>query len=423
MASFDFDNIVIGSGFGGAASALRLSEKGYRVLVLEKGRRFEADDFAKSNWRLDKFLWMPWLGFKGPFQTAFTRKLMAISGAGVGGGSLVYGNTHLIPDDSVFNSPPWSDIHSNWSPRLAPFYALAQRMIGVQQNTWEGEADKTIKQVAEQLGRGDSYTRVYSGLLYPEGHEVFGSAPELDKLGAERGDPYFNGEGPARKSCNYCGNCMVGCRENAKNTLDKNYLFFAERNGVEIRAESKVTRIEPLANALGERDGSAGYRVTVEQGSNFFGRKRYSLTARGVTLSAGVLGTIPLLLQMRDLHKTLPNISPLLGREVMSNSETLLTVNDRSDRGIDHSVGTAISSMICPDDETKIQVVRYGAANDGSWLVVPNVPLTSKHAGIPRWLTMLGNMLRSPLKTLRVINPLGVAAERRYLAARSTFGA
>ncbi|MGF1875997.1 GMC oxidoreductase [Photobacterium frigidiphilum] len=422
MSQFDFDNIVVGSGFGGAVSALRLTEKGYRVLVLEKGKRYEAQDFAKSNWRINKFLWIPWLGLRGPLQVAFTRKLSVVYSAGVGGGSLVYGNTHLVPDDKVFNSPLWSDIHDDWQLRLKPYYALAQRMIGLQQNVWEGEADKTLKQVAQELGCGDTYTTVYSGLLYPEGHDVFGSEPNESTLGADRGDPYFNGEGPKRNSCNYCGNCMVGCRNNAKNTLDKNYLYFAERNGAEIRAESKVTRIEPIANDAGLQDGSAGYVITVEEGMGLIGRKKYTITTYGLTLSAGVLGSIPLLLKMRDVDKTLPNISTELGRQVMTNSETLLTVNDRHDRmpSVDQSLGTAITSMIHPDDETKIQVVRYGATNDASWITVPNIPLTSKHAGIPRVVTMLGNMVRHPITTLRVMNPVGKAKRGVWLLVMQT---
>ncbi len=406
---FDFDQVVVGSGFGGAVSALRLSEKGNRVLVLEKGRRFEASDFAKSNWRLDKFVWMPWVFMRGPFQCFFTRKLTAVTGAGVGGGSLVYANTHLIPDESVFSRFPWSAMRPDWHAQLTPFYALAQRMIGVAENKWSGPADAQLKQVAKALGREDTFTNVNSGLLYPNNEEP----------GSDRGDPYFNGEGPNRNSCNYCGACMVGCRHNAKNTLDKNYLFFAERNGAEIRAESKVIRIAPIANEKGLYDGTAGYEITVRVGMGVIAKETYTITTRGVVISAGVLGTIPLLLKMRNVDKTLPNISSQLGREVMTNSETLVTVTHNGDEK-DLEFGTAITSMIEPDDETKIQVCRYGKGNDASWLTMTNVPISDQRGKMPRFVDMFYQMLKHPLRTLRLINPLGKGRKGIWLLVMQT---
>lgn len=414
-SNFDFDQIIIGSGFGGSASALRLTEKGFRVLILERGKRIETKDFSPSSWNLKRFMWLPQLGLTGPFTLSFTRKINLVHGSAVGGGSLVYGNTHLIPEESVFAESAWTGMHEDWYPRLAPYYALAQRMIGVQQNRFFGPADLVLKNVASDMGREDTFKTVYSGLLYPKGEDKVSQNVDVERLGESRGDPYFNGDGPLRNSCRYCGNCMSGCRYNAKNTLDKNYLFFAERNGAEIRPESNVTKIEPIADEHGNKDGSAGYIIHVTQGLGLFNKKKYTLTTRGVVVSAGVFGTMPLLLKMRDVEKTLPNLSPNLGQNVLTNSETLLTVShDRLDlQGQREEIwnGTAITSIFAPDDETKVEIVRYAKGSDASFAGAINVPLTDKHPGIPRALSMLTNIIRQPFKSVKMVNPIGKAKD------------
>ena len=422
--NFDFDQIVIGSGFGGAASALRLTEKGFRVLVLERGKRFDSKDFAPSNWNLKRFMWLPQLGLTGPFTLSVTRKINLVHGSAVGGGSLVYGNTHFIPAAEIFNDNAWTEMHDDWHTRLAPYYALAQRMIGVQQNRFFGPADLVLKNVATDMQREDTFKTVYSGLLYPKGEDKVSQNVNVTALGEDRGDPYFNGDGPQRNSCNYCGNCMSGCRYNAKNSLDKNYLFFAERNGAEIRTECNVTKIEPIADANGAKDGSAGYVIHLTQGLGLFNRKHYTLTTRGVVVSAGVFGTMPLLLKMRDVEQTLPNLSANLGQNVLTNSETLLTVShdrlDQQGQAEEAWRGTAITSIFAPDDETKVEIVRYAKGSDAGFAGATSVPLTNKQDGIPRPLTMLVNMLKQPLKTIKLLNPVGKAKDSVILLVMQT---
>lgn len=422
--AFDFDQVIIGSGFGGSVSALRLTEKGNKVLVLERGKRLKSDDFPKSNWNIRRFLWMPKLGLTGAFTLSFTRKINLVHGSGVGGGSLVYGNTHLIPNENVFNNSGWQSMYPNWFEKLAPHYAVAQRMIGVQKNRYFGPADLILKDVAKDMGKEDSFSTVYSGLLYPEGKNQVSQTINPEMLGKDRGDPYFNGDGPSRNSCTYCGNCMTGCRDNAKNSLDKNYLYFAERNGAEIRAESNVTKIKPILGSNGKDDGRNGYEIYVTEGLNPLSHKKYIIRAKGVIVSAGVFGTMPLLLKMRDVDKTLPHLSQNLGNNVLTNSETLLTVShDRQNKqGQKEEVwnGTAISSIFSPDDETKVEVVRYAKGSDAAFVGAASVPLTSKNAGVPRSITMLANIVKNPLKSVKLMNPVGKAKDTIVLLVMQT---
>ncbi len=400
--NFDYDQIVVGSGFGGACSALRLSEKGHRVLVLEKGRRWQDQEFSDNSWNLKKFLWAPRLGLTGNLQITFTNKITALQGVGVGGGSLVYANVHLIPKDEVFESEAWSRIHPDWKQRLMPFYGLAQRMIGVTKSRYENQADEALKETARRMGRDETYQTVNTGVLFPE--------EPGDMSGKDRGDPYFSGQGPDRNSCRSCGGCTMGCRHNAKNTLEKNYLWFAERNGVEIRAESEVTRIEPLPNEQGMRNGSAGYELTVQNSIGLI-KKRYKLRTRGVVLSAGVFGTVPFLLKARDVDRTLPGISQELGRRVRTNSETLIVNTckfpDPNGQPGEICVGPTITSMFDPDDETRIEINRFPRYGDATFALQSAVPLTDSQGQIPRPVSMLINIIRQPLKTLRMLNPVG----------------
>lgn len=400
---FDFDQVVIGSGFGGACSALRLSEKGHRVLVLEKGKRWKDEEFSDNSWNMKKFLWAPALGMTGTMQISLTSKITALHGVGVGGGSLVYANVHLIPKQEVFESESWTRVHPDWRTRLLPYYGLAQRMIGVTKSEYENAADDALRETARRMGREDTYQTVNTGVLFAEDPN--------DMSGQDRGDPYFEGEGPQRNNCQHCGGCTMGCRHNAKNTLMKNYLWFAERNGVEIRAESRVTRIEPLADANGNRNGSAGYELTIESSTAFFAKQRYKLRTRGVVVSAGVFGTIPLLLKARDDDGTLPNLSQQLGREVRTNSETLIvnTCNFKDENGNNREIceGPTITSMFDPDDETRIEINRFPRYGDATFALQSGAPLTDAHGNIPRPISMLINMIRQPIKTLRMLNPVG----------------
>ncbi|MFC3901522.1 cholesterol oxidase [Acinetobacter marinus] len=387
---FDFDQIIIGSGFGGSVSALRLSEKGNKVLVLEKGLRRKDEDFPKTNLDTKNYLWAPELGLKGTLQMSFTNKVTVVHGVGVGGGSQIYANVHFIPDDEVFQSPAWSKIRTDWKDALLPYYSLAQRMLGTAKNSYTNIADETLKQVAEEMGHGSSYKTVATGVFFPQAD---GARAKTVK------DPYFNGDGPDRQTCQYCGNCIIGCRYNSKNTLMKNYLYFAERNGVEIRPSSEVLKIVPL-NA----DGSAGYEVHVKE-TTASGTRTYTVKSRGVVVSAGVMGTVPLLLKMRDQAKTLPNMSKLLGQQIRTNSETLTTANDTREKVDD---GVAISSFISVDANTNMEVNRFREGSDGTWLYVPYVPMVTGQGAV-RIMKFIFNTLLHPLKTFKMLRPKGKA--------------
>ena len=399
MQEFDFDQIIIGSGFGGSVSALRLTEKGNRVLVLEKGPRRADKDFAKDNSQAKDYLWEPKLGLRGATQISYTSKTTVIHGIGVGGGSQVYANVHFIPEASVFSSEAWRKSRNDWQQVLAPFYALAQRMLGTTKNTHSNIADKTLHEVAKDLGRGDSYELVSTGVVFPEKDQL---------KGKKIADPYFNGDGPGRATCQFCGSCVLGCRFNAKNTLLKNYLYFAERNGCEIRPDCEVIKIEPL-KAADNADGSKGYSVTVRE-EYMQGEKRkkktYTLSARGIVLSAGVMGTIPLLLKMRDQDRTLPNISQKLGQEIRTNSETLTSaVNMKAEV----SEGVTISSLIAVDDETNMEINRFNEGSDKTWRYVPYVPMVTG-TGFIRILKFFGNTILHPIKFFKVLGIKGKAS-------------
>lgn len=405
-SEFDFDQVVIGSGFGGSCSALRLTEKGYKVLVLEKGKRWKDSDFPSTNWNFKKYLWAPKLGLTGPWQMSFTRKVVALHGSGVGGGSLIYANTHYIPQKTIFESEQWTKTRNNWYDTLLPFYGLAQRMLGTSAGRFEGVADKLLKEVAEDMGRSDTYELVDTGVYY---EDQFKAADNKE-------EPYFSGEGPKREACNLCARCMMGCPKNAKNTLEKNYLYFAERNGAEIRSESQVTHIEPLANKEGVRDGSAGYELTVKS-STGWRSKQYKIRTKGVVLSAGVVGSLNMLMASKYKTKTLPSIPDLIGRQVRTNSETFYSVGFDTKKTYQEdqiSKGLAITSSFKPDDITTIEPVRFNKGSDSAWLSFFMVPLTDT-GGIPRGLRLLINMIMQPLTTLKLMNPIGKARRNNVL--------
>jgi cholesterol oxidase len=326
-----WDAIVIGSGFGGSVSALRLAEKGYRVLVLEKGRRFQPEDFPRTNRQIRRWMWMPRLGCRGPFQMTFLPHLTALSGVGVGGGSLVYANTLPVPGASFFQAASWAGL-ADWQSELAPHYRTAQRMLGATTNRLPGDADEALRRLARSLGREECYGMNPVGVYFGE-------------PGVRVSDPYFGGRGPDRTGCLGCGGCMLGCRHNAKNSLDKNYLYLAEAAGVQLLAETEVTGVAPVAG---------GYEVETSRG-------RYE--ARRVFLAGGVLGTVSLLLKMKESQRGLPALSPTLGHFVRTNSESLIGVVSRR-QDLDMSQGVAIGSIYQCDEQSHLEPCRYPPGSD-----------------------------------------------------------
>ena len=335
-----FDVVVIGSGFGGSVSALRLTEKGYKVAILEAGRRFEDDDFPKTSWRINKFLYFPKLGLKGIQRIHFLHDVLVLAGAGVGGGSLVYANTLYIPPDSYFEDKQWGNI-TDWKSELIPWYDQAARMLGVTENPYFSPSDRAMKDAAIEMGVGHTFKMAPLGVY-------FGDGP-----GKTAPDPFFGGKGPERTGCLLCGACMSGCRNNAKNTLPKNYLGLAEGAGAKVFAEQTVTKIEE------QSDGS--WRVTAKKSSAWFGRSRV-FTAQSVVVAAGTYNTQKLLHTMKE-RGTLPKLSDALGKLSRTNSESL-TGALMPNTDIDFSQGAAITSSFFPDENTHIEPVRYGVGSN-----------------------------------------------------------
>ncbi len=381
--SFDYDFIIVGSGFGGSVSALRLAEKGYKVAVLERGKRWRTDDFPKTNWNVRKYLWAPMIRCFGIQAITLLRDVMILHGCGVGGGSLVYANTLLVPPDEVFDDPRWRAL-GNWKENLAPHYATAQRMLGVTTAPCPTETDDLLKEIAGDLGRGDTYHPTEVGVFFGE-------------PGQTVPDPYFGGQGPERSGCIECGGCMVGCRHNAKNTLDKNYLYLAERLGVEIIPETLVRDIRELPGG--------GYEIETQKITDWIFKRRRTFRARGVVLSGGVLGTVPLLLKCKQ-RGSLPRLSDALGNYVRTNSEAIVSSTSRR-RNVDYSRGIAIASGFWPADDTHVEMVRYGKGQD--FMSLLSTSLTAGGPPWPRPLRLLCEIVRHPLRFLRLCNPFGWA--------------
>jgi cholesterol oxidase len=374
-----YDFVIIGSGFGGSVCAMRLTEKGYSVLVLERGKRFDDRDFPKTNWNLPKYLWLPALRCFGIFQMTFLNGQLALHGSGVGGGSLTYGNVLMEPDDRLFQSPAWSHL-ADWKSLLKPHYETARCMLGVTRNPKLWHADQKMNEIAEELGRGQTFHPTDVGVYFGE----------PGKEGEPVPDPYFGGEGPARAGCNHCGGCLVGCRFNAKNTLTKNYLYFAEKNGAIIVQEATVTDIRPIHLANNR------YQVEFRSTTKPFARHQ-SVQARHVIVAAGALGTIELLFRCRDVTRSLPRISPRLGDNVRTNSENIMGVTSR-DKHIDYSQGIAISSIFQADEVTRIEPVRY--SDGSSFLRLMAAPHASGPSAFIRSLRTLWSMIRHPVDFL-----------------------
>ncbi len=385
MTKTTYDYVIIGSGFGGSVSAMRLTEKGYSVLVLEKGKRFEDKDFAKTNWQYWKYLWMPAIRAHGILQISILKGVMVLHGAGVGGGSLGYANVLEVPTDETFATPAWNQ-NIKWGEALKPHYETAKKMLGVARNPKLWKADLILKQMAEERGMGHTFRATDVG-------SYFGEA------GVTVPDPYFGGEGPDRAGCQHCGGCMVGCRHNAKNTLPKNYLYFAEKSGAKIISEAEVIDLRPVTfdknkSQVASHRSDVRYAITYQTSTKLF-KQRQTIYAKNVIFSAGVMGTMKLLLNLRDVKKSLPKLSAKLGTMVRTNSEGLLgSVARKSD--VNYSQGVAISSIYNHDEMTRIEPVRYP---DGSSLMrFLAAPLIETNVGIPiRILKFLWWMITHPI--------------------------
>ncbi|MGH3502557.1 MAG: NAD(P)-binding protein, partial [Nocardioidaceae bacterium] len=368
--SYDYDVIVVGSGFGGSVTALRLTEKGYRVGVLEAGARFDESSYAKTSWDKRRFLFAPAIGCYGIQRIDVLKDCVILSGAGVGGGSLVYANTLYEPLDAFYTDPSWSHI-TDWRAELTPHYDQAKRMLGVVTNPTTTPSDEVMQQTAVEMGVGETF--------HPAPVGVFFGTP-----GEEAADPYFGGAGPARKGCIECGECMTGCRHHAKNTLTKNYLHLAEQAGACVHPLTTVTRVSPLPGG--------GYRVMTRPTDAKRTRRHEGgvLTAEQVVFAASALGTQRLLHRMRD-EAWLPQLSARLGYLTRTNSESILgAIADRTD--VDYSSGVAITSSFHPDEHTHIEPVRYGHGSNAMSLL--QTVLTDDDGKRPRWRVWLQELWR-----------------------------
>jgi cholesterol oxidase len=378
--NYDYDYLVVGSGFGGSVSALRLAEKGYRVAILESGRRFSDDDFAERLSQVRRTLFVPKLGLKGILRVTAFKDVMILSGSGVGGGSLVYAQTLWRAGPGFFDD--WRAV-CGAAPDLVPYYELAEGMLGVVPQPQRTPADADISAIAADLGVAETFSPVPVGVYF-------------GKPGVEHSDPYFGGDGPARSGCTNCGLCLLGCRNNAKNTLPKNYLWFAERLGVHIEAERTVTSIRPL----GRPDGADGYTVTSERTGAWVGKQRRTQTARAVVVAAGALGTNQLLAQCKA-DGALPRISDRLGKLVRTNSESMTAVTVPADKGWGRSV--SITSSIHPTPTSHLEAVTYGPGGNAMGLMF--TLLTGDGTRFTRPLKLLGQIVRHPIRFVRVTNP------------------
>lgn len=379
----DYDWLVVGSGFGGSVAALRLAEKGYRVAVLECGRRFEDEDFAESTSNYRRYLWMPKLGLRGVMRMTFFKDIFVVSGCGVGGGSLGYANTLYRAMPPFFEDRQWQGL-ADWREELWPHYDTAERILGVTDYDRVGPADDLLREYGEAIGVGDTFKATRVGVY-------------LDNPEQTVPDPFFGGEGPDRTGCHRCGSCMMGCRYGAKNTLPKNYLWFAEKLGVTILPDRQVTDVRPL----GAPDGSKGYVVSSERSGALLRRHAMKHTARGVILAAGALGTNQLLANCRH-SGSLPRVSERLGKVVRTNTESIQAVS-APPGSHDFSESVSITSSIYPDPDTHIEVVTYGQGGNGMKMMF--TLMIGRGTRLTRPIKWLGAWLRHPLKALRLLNP------------------
>lgn len=386
----DYDVLIVGSGFGGSVSALRLTEKGYRVGVLEAGRRFADTDMAKTSWNLRKFLWAPQFGMYGIQRIHLLRNVMILAGAGVGGGSLNYANTLYVPSDPFFQDAQWRDI-TDWREELLPHYEQAKRMLGVVTNPTFTDADRIMKEVADDMGVGHTFVPTPVGVFFgPDGEKTPGKRVP---------DPYFGGAGPERTGCIECGSCMTGCRYGAKNTLLKNYLGLAESAGADVIPMTTVTDLEPQA------DGS--WKVHTVRTGRWVRRKKTTYTASQVIVAGGTYGTQKLLFKMRDTGK-LPELSDKLGVLTRTNSESIVGAGRlRVKDDLDLTHGVAITSSIHPTEDTHIEPCRYGKGSNAMGLLQTLMTdgLLPDGTGVPRWKQLIQAARTDPRGTMRLLNP------------------
>lgn len=391
-----FDFIVIGSGFGGSVSALRLAEKGYRVCVLEAGKRWRPEDFPKTNWDVKRFLWAPAFGCHGIQRIWLLKDFMGLGGAGVGGGSLNYANVLMEPLPPFFRDPQWVDLDPDWQKTLEPHYRMAKKMLGVAQFPKESEADKVLKEYAADIGRSDHFTPTQVGVFFGD--------PNVTVP-----DPYFDGQGPARTGCDFTGGCMIGCRAGGKNTLDKNYLYLAEKLGVQIVPETLVTAIRP--------DGDQGYFIESRRATAAFARDQKVWRAKQVVVSAGTLSTLKLLLHCKEMGY-LPKISDRLGYKFRTNSE-VLTGMRALDKNKEFCDGVAITSYLNVNDSTSIEVTRYPEGSDVMGFLAQ--PLTDSGTKWTRPLKFFWTCLTHPTHFLRSLWVPGWAKSTIILLVMQVF--
>jgi cholesterol oxidase len=397
-----YDVVVVGSGFGGAVAALRLSEKGYRVLVLEAGRRFTRESLPKTSWSLRDYLWAPALGLYGIQRIHVLGKVMVLAGAGVGGGSLNYANTLYVPPEPFFRDPQWGAI-TDWQAELRPYYAQAQRMLGVRQNPTTTEADVYLRATAESMGVGRSFRLTPVGVFFGDGRDADGSVTAAPDQEVQ--DPYFGGAGPRRRACTECGECMTGCRHGAKNTLAENYLYLAERAGAEIRPMTTVVGLRDVGAGSGEE----GFEVvTVPTDRRRRGATQVIRCSR-VVLAAGTYGTQTLLHHVQR-DGGLPRMSAQLGALTRTNSESLVGAltfprpykrRNGRDAVADFTRGVAITSSIHPNASTHIENVRYGkGSNTMALMCVPQYRVGGR---LPKPVAVAAALLRHPVMVARTL--------------------
>ena len=402
---FDYDYIVIGSGFGGSVSAYRLTEKGYRVAVMEMGRRWTAETLPKSNWIFWRWIWRPKLALRGFFNIEPFRHVVILHGCAVGGGSITYANTLLVPPEKVWDNGSWAGL-SDWHSEMPAHYETAARMLGVTENRVFGPADHLLQEAAVASGAGEMF---YST------HVAVYEARDGEQGGVTHPDPYFGGQGPDRATCIGCGGCMMGCRYNAKNTLDKNYLYLAEKHGAAVFPETRVVDVRPLGPSS---DGGDGYEVRTIRSTAWIRRQPRRFTCRGVVFAASSLGTMDLLFRLKQ-GGSMPAVSNCLGSHVRTNAESLIGV--RAPGGEDLSKGIAIGSGVWLDEHTHIEVVRYPAGSDAMGLLATPLSGRRGRARILFWLgTMAKSFLRDPVRTIRCLHPFGFAREALILLCMQT---
>jgi len=391
-----FDFMVIGSGFGGSVSALRLAEKGYSVCVLESGKRWKPEDFPKTNWDVKKFLWAPVIGCHGIQRIWLLKDFMGLGGAGVGGGSLVYANVLMEPLEPFYRDPQWVDLDDDWQKTLSPHYQMARKMLGVTTFPKVTPADKVLAEYARDIGRSDHFAPTEVGVFFGE-------------PGVTVPDPYFDGKGPARTGCDFTGACMIGCKTGGKNTLDKNYLYLAEKLGARIVPETRATAIEP--------DGKGGYLVSTRKATSVFSANKKIWRARQVVVSAGALSTLELLLSCKQ-KGLLPNISDRLGYKFRTNSEVLCGGRAKG-HDVKYCEGAAITSILQVNDSTSIEVTRYPEGSDVMGLL--SQVLTDKGTKWTRPLKYIWQCLTHPTHFFRSLWIFGWASQTIILLVMQVY--